>query len=90
MGEGLCHPERYVPGAFIKIGFFANEADLLYQDEVRGTLFEQVDKTIDLLSFKYLKAYISYYRDTARRAISVFDGSTTRGAVECDCAQGLQ
>jgi len=33
---------------------------LLYQDEVHGDLFTQVDKTMDLLLTKYLKAGISY------------------------------
>ena len=32
----------------------------LYQDEVHGSLFEQADKTLDLLLTKYLRAYISY------------------------------
>ena len=53
-------PEKHVTGAFIKIGFFRTDADLLYQDEVHGHLFEQADKTIDLLLTKYLRAYIDY------------------------------
>ena len=36
-------PERYFTGAFIKVGFFETDADLIYQDEVRGSLFEQID-----------------------------------------------
>jgi ATP-dependent DNA helicase RecG len=32
-------PERFVNGAFVKIGYFLNDADLLYQDEVHGDLF---------------------------------------------------
>lgn len=53
-------PERWFLGAYIKIGYFENDADLIYQDEVRGSLLEQVDKTLDLIYFKYLKAKISY------------------------------
>jgi ATP-dependent DNA helicase RecG len=53
-------PERYVTGAAIKIGYFATESDLRYHDEVQGDLFTQVDKTMDLLLTKYLKATISY------------------------------
>ena len=53
-------PEKYVTGAFIKIGFFRTDADLLYQDEVHGNLFEQADKALDLLLTKYLRAYIDY------------------------------
>ena len=53
-------PEKYVTGAFIKIGYFENEADLMYQDEAHGNLFEQIEKTMDLLFTKYIKAMISY------------------------------
>jgi len=53
-------PEQYVTGTYVKIGFFETDADLLYQDEIHGNLFEQADKTLDLLLTKYLRAYISY------------------------------
>lgn len=53
-------PEKYVMGASIKIGFFKNEADLMFQDEVRGNLFEQIERTMDLLFSKYIKAMVSY------------------------------
>ena len=53
-------PEQYVTGAYVKIGFFKTDSDLIYQDEIHGNLFQQVDKTIDLLLTKYMKAYISY------------------------------
>jgi len=53
-------PEQYVTGAYVKIGFFKTDSDLIYQDEIHGNLFQQVDNTIDLLLTKYMKAYISY------------------------------
>ena len=53
-------PEKYITGAFIKIGFFRNDADLLYQDEIHGSLFQQVRQTMDLLTTKYLKSIIRY------------------------------
>lgn len=53
-------PERFVPGAYIKIGFFVTDDDLRYQDEIHGDLFTQVEKTLETLRAKYLKAYISY------------------------------
>ena len=53
-------PEKYVSGAYIKIGFFRTDSDLLFQDEIHGNLFEQVEKTMDLLLTKYTKAMISY------------------------------
>lgn len=33
---------------------------MLFQDEIHGNLFEQIEKTIDLLFTKYIKALISY------------------------------
>ena len=53
-------PEKYVTGAYIKIGYFENEADLMFQDEVHGNLFEQIEQTMDLLFTKYIKAMVSY------------------------------
>ncbi|MCQ4289335.1 putative DNA binding domain-containing protein [Pseudomonas stutzeri] len=53
-------PERYVPGAYIKLGFFVTDDDLRYQDELHGDLFTQVEKALELLHSKYLKAYIRY------------------------------
>lgn len=34
--------------------------NLIFQDEVHGNLFEQIEKTLDLLFTKYIKATISY------------------------------
>ena len=53
-------PEKYITGTYIKIGFFMTSTDLIYQDEIHGNLFKQVEKTMDLLLTKYMKAYISY------------------------------
>ncbi len=53
-------PEKYMTGAYVKIGYFEGETDLIFQDEVHGNLFEQVERTIDLLFTKYIKALISY------------------------------
>ncbi len=53
-------PEKYFTGAYVKIGFFRTDDDLLFQDEIHGNLFQQVEKTMDLLLTKYLRANISY------------------------------
>lgn len=54
-------PERYVRGAYIKIGFFRSDnEDLAFQDEIHGSLMEQIEKTIDLIKTKYLIYSISY------------------------------
>ena len=53
-------PERFVTGAYIKIGYFKEHANLIFQDEVHGSLFQQVRQTMDLLTTKYMRALISY------------------------------
>mgnify|MGYP000855907069 CR=1 FL=1 len=53
-------PEKFVSGAYIKIGYFKSDVDLIFQEEVHGNLIEQIEKTIDLLFSKYIKAIISY------------------------------
>ncbi len=53
-------PEKIITGAFIKIGYFQSDTELVFQDEIHGNLFEQVEKTIEILFTKYIKAQISY------------------------------
>ena len=53
-------PEKWQLGAYIKIGYFETDADLLYQDEIHGSILEQIDKTVELLYLKYMKAKITY------------------------------
>ena len=53
-------PDKYQLGAYIKIGYFESDSDLLYQDEVHGSILEQVDKAIELILFKYMRAKITY------------------------------
>ena len=53
--------EKWIAGAYVKVGKFGeNEADLVYHDDVHGSLIEQAEKTLDLIYFKYLKAKIRY------------------------------
>ena len=53
--------EKWVTGSYIKIRCFGNsDADLKYQDEIYVFLIEQVDKMVDLVYIKYLKALIFY------------------------------
>ncbi|QGY47864.1 transcriptional regulator [Maribellus comscasis] len=58
----LFHPKptQYITGAFIKIGYFETDDELRFQDEITGNIFEQVEKTMDLLFTKYIKSSISY------------------------------
>ena len=46
-------PERWVTGAYVKIGYFeASDSDLRYQDEVHGPVIEQAAKVVDLVYTK--------------------------------------
>ncbi len=54
------NPDKFVTGAYIKIGYFETDDDLKFQDEIHGNLFEQIEKTMDLLFTKYIKSSISY------------------------------
>ncbi len=53
-------PEKFVTGAYIKVGYFKSDTDLIFQDEIHGNLFEQIEKVVGLLFTKYIKAIISY------------------------------
>lgn len=55
-------PEKWQLGAYIKLGYFETDADLLYQDEIHGSILEQIDKVVELVHLKYMKAKISYVR----------------------------
>ena len=52
-------PQDWQQGAYIKIGYFESDADLLYQDEIHGSLLAQVDKAIEVICLKYMRAKIS-------------------------------
>lgn len=62
----LCfyrYPEKVIGGCYVKIGKFEG-SELLYQDEVHGSLLIMADRVIDLIYLKYLKAAVSYYKET--------------------------
>lgn len=64
------NPEKYVPGAYVKLGFFAGEDDeLVFQDEVHGPLMLQVDEVMKLLEERYLIHAISYEKHHRRERI---------------------
>ena len=53
-------PEKWVPGAYVKIGMFANDKDLLYQHEIHGPLIMMPDRVMETLYLNYFKGMISY------------------------------
>ncbi|MCL2664048.1 MAG: putative DNA binding domain-containing protein [Defluviitaleaceae bacterium] len=53
-------PEKWVTGAYVKIGYFKTDDDLVFQDEINGPLITMPDKVVDMLFDKYFKGIISY------------------------------
>ena len=51
-------PERFITGAYIKIGSFLRNDILRFQDEVHGDLLSQATQTVAILKAKYLTAAI--------------------------------
>ena len=71
-------PEKFATGAYIKIGFFQDDdEDLAFQDEVHGSLMEQIDKAFDLLKSKYIVYAISY-EGVSRREKPTFPTAALR------------
>ena len=69
-------PERYVMGAYVKIGFFAGEDDdLVFQDEVHGPIMLQVDRVMQLLKERYLVYAINYEGVHRRESLQYPEGS---------------
>lgn len=74
------NPERWIPGSYIKIGYFKTDSDLAYQDEIHGSLLSQIEKVIDLIYTKYLKATI-HYQGVTRIEVYPFPKEAIREAV---------
>jgi len=53
-------PERWCLGSYVKIGYFENDAEILYQDEINGSLITVPDRVMDTIYTKYFKGLIHY------------------------------
>ncbi len=73
-------PEKFFIAARIKLGFFQTEAEIIYQDEFKGSLFEQMDQIESVIYLKYLKAYITY-EGFQRRDEYLFPRAALREAI---------
>lgn len=54
------NPKKFYTSAYIKIGKFLTNTDILSTDDVEGNLFEQVEKAIELLRVKYIISEIKF------------------------------
>jgi ATP-dependent DNA helicase RecG len=53
-------PEQWCLGSYVKIGYFKNDADIIYQDEINGPLINIADRIMDTIYTKYFKGLIRY------------------------------
>lgn len=79
------NPDNYELGPYIKIGYFENDADLLYQDEVHGSILEQIDKAIELIYFKYMRAKITYVGIQRRERYFVPEAALREALINAIC-----
>jgi ATP-dependent DNA helicase RecG len=54
------NPKKFWTSAYIKVGKFLTDTDIVSSDDIEGNLFEQVEKTIELLRTKYLISEIKF------------------------------
>lgn len=75
------NPEKFFTGCTVKIGFFRDDDDLVYQDEVNGNLIQQAEEVLDILKKKYFRAEIDYSEDGVRLESFVWSERAVREAV---------
>jgi len=54
------NPQKFHPGAYLKIGKFLTETEIQTTDMVEGNLFQQLKDTLEILRTKYLVSHIKY------------------------------
>ncbi|GAB6274709.1 MAG: helix-turn-helix domain-containing protein [Peptococcaceae bacterium] len=54
------NPKKFRTSAYIKVGKFLTDTDIISSDDIEGNLFEQVEKTMELLRTKYLISEIRF------------------------------
>jgi ATP-dependent DNA helicase RecG len=53
-------PQRWSAGAYVKIGYFTDNAEILYQDELNGAIVGMADKVVETIFIKYFIGLIRY------------------------------
>ncbi|MEK6480916.1 ATP-binding protein [Catalinimonas sp. 4WD22] len=73
-------PQRYYRDAYLKIGMFASDAELLSDDHIKGNLFNQVEQGMEVLKLKYLVPKV-YYEGIVRKEKAEYPESALREAI---------
>jgi len=74
------NPQKYFIQSHSKIGRFLSETDIQTSDLVEGNLFDQVERILEILRVKYLKAEI-HFEGVHRREILEYPYKALREAV---------
>ena len=74
------NPKMFFTSAYIKIGRFATEADVISTDVIEGNLFEQVERTMETLRLKYLQNRF-YYEGIYRKEDLEYPEEALREAI---------
>jgi len=53
-------PQKWCIGSYVKIGYFVDDAEILYQDELNGALVGMADKVVETIFTKYFIGRIRY------------------------------
>jgi len=54
------NPKKFYISAYIKVGKFLTDTDIVSTDDIEGNLLQQVEKTIEILKTKYLISPIKF------------------------------
>jgi len=73
-------PKRYFTSAFIQVGRFVSDSEVISTDRIEGNLFEQLENTIQLLRIKYLENRF-YYEGLYRKEDMIYPEEALREAV---------
>lgn len=73
-------PRKYFTSAFVQVGRFVSESEVISTDVIEGNLFAQVEKTIEILRIKYLENRFSY-EGVRRKEDMIYPEDALREAV---------
>lgn len=73
-------PRKYFTAAFVQVGRFVSESEVVSTDIIEGNLFAQVEKTIEVLRIKYLENRF-YYEGLRRKEDMIYPEDALREAV---------
>lgn len=73
-------PRKYFTSAFVQVGRFVSESEVISTDVIEGNLFEQMEKVIEVLRIKYLENRF-YYEGLRRNEDMIYPEEALREAV---------